>query len=350
MIARILQNARFSALALSLVALGACATPAPPPPPAPVVAPPPVQLVPYRPLPPMSAASMMVIPGIGADGTRQTINSGITTAQTVWNMRAALNVAALNCQEPQFANLLPNYSAFLTTFRRPLKTANDTTTREFRDRFGAREYRGEQDSYMTRVYNFYALPPAQRAFCQAALEVSAESLLVAPADLESFSARSLPKLNFVFEDFFRSYEQYQRDLANWNAAYGVNAVPGTPVTSVPRTGSLAPTAQEQVLFRETTDGISREAIVESQQGAATVEVLPQVDPGASAPEAGLQGELEPTPTIDGTTVPGFQTAPVPGTTATGPVAPVQVAPAPDAGGIVFTSDPVVQTEPGPEGE
>lgn len=343
MIAPVFKKFRMAALSLGLVGLSACAAPAPPPP-VPVAAPPPVQLVPYRPRPPMSAATMMAIPGIGADGTRQTINSGITPAQTTWNLRAALNVAALNCQDAQYANLLPNYSAFLTNFSRPLKAANDTITREFRDRFGGRSYRAEQDSYMTRVYNFYALPPAQRNFCQAALDVSAESLAVAAADLESFSARSLPKLNFAFEDFFRSYEQYQVDLANWNATYGVDAVPGTPVTSVPRSGSLAPTATEQVLYRETADGISREAIVDAQRGAATVEVLPQVDPGASVIDPGAQeGELAPAPTIDGSTVPGFQTTPT-----VAPAESMQDAPAPAAGGIVFTSEPVVQSGAGPD--
>ncbi|GAA4052080.1 hypothetical protein GCM10022213_25690 [Parerythrobacter jejuensis] len=262
---------------------------------------------------------------------RQTINAGITPAQTIWNMRAALNVATLNCQDPQFANLLPNYSAFLTNFRRPLRTANSAVTREFRDRFGRRSYRGEQDSYMTRVYNFYALPPAQRGFCQAALEVSAASLTVAPADLESFSARSLPRLDAVFEDFFSSYERYQRDLASWNATYGVNAVPGTPVTSVPRTGSLAPTPAEQVLLRETPDGISRQAITEARAANATVEVLPSVDPGESAPSSEAAPAVEAAPVLDTTPAPGFETAP---------------APQPDSGGIVFSSTPVVQSEPG----
>jgi hypothetical protein len=336
-----------AALAMGLALLAGCVTPPPPvvvaPPPPP---PPPAQLVPPRPAPPGGAAAM-ALPAVGLDGNRLTINSGLTTAQTTWNLRSGLNVAALNCLEPEHAAILGNYTEFLTKFERPLKKTSGTILEEFRGRFGRSQGQNEFDGYMTQVYNYFALPPSLDQFCDAALLVSADSTLVAPTDLDSFAARALPRLEAVFQDFFRSYENYERSLASWTAAYGVNAVPGTPVQPWMRTGSLAPTAGEQVLYRETPSGeayapvigtvevlaMPAEALaVPAEMGTAPSAIrvpeqavtspLPQIDPGAS--------EVAADPVF---AAPSMELAPAP-------------VPAPAAAGaIVFTSQPVVQPEP-----
>ena len=83
---------------------------------------------------------------------------------------------------------------------------------------------------MTQVYNYFALPPRRRLLRCGAL-VSNEALTVTPADLDSFAARALPRLESVFEDFFRSYEEYRADLALYNAVYGPGAVGSTMLGS-----------------------------------------------------------------------------------------------------------------------
>lgn len=274
---------RLAALAMGLALLAGCsaATPppvvvAPPPPP-----PPPVQLVPPRPAPPGGAAAM-ALPAVGLDGNRLTINSGLTAAQTTWNLRSALNVAALNCVDPRHAGILDNYKVFLTRFERPLRTTSGKILEEFRAKYGRNQGQSQFDGYMTQVYNYFALPPALDQFCDAALQVSAESTIVATADLESFATRALPQLEVVFQDFFRSYENYERNLASWTATYGTDAVPGTPVPEWVRTGSQGPTAGEQVLFRETPDGAAYPPTV------GTVEVLTM--PPEPAAEAEPKGQ------------------------------------------------------------
>jgi hypothetical protein len=72
---------------------------------------------------------------------------------------------------------------------------------------------------MTQVYNYFANPLTLRAFCDASLAMSREAQLVAPANLSAFSATELPKLEQVFEAFFRAYDQYRIDAANWDARY-----------------------------------------------------------------------------------------------------------------------------------
>ena len=347
---------RLAALAAGLAVLAGCATPPPPPPVvvAPPPPPPPVQLVPPRPAPPSGAAPMMMLPAVGLDGNRLTINSGLTSAQTTWNLRSALNVAALNCLEPQHAAILGNYTQFLTRFERPLRATSNTVLEEFRDRYGRSQGQSEFDSYMTQVYNYFALPPAIDQFCDTALRVSSDSTLVVPADLDSFAARALPQLEVVFQDFFRSYANYENSLASWNATYGSDAVPGTPVPPWVRTGSLAPTAGEQVLYRETAYG---EAY---PPAAGTVEVL--AVPVEAAADQVLIGDALPSdadPVLIGESLPSVaDPAPAalpsfdPGASeaASGPLAePLVEVPAPSASSeIVFTSQPVVQEPEEPE--
>lgn len=198
-----------------LAVLSACATKqAPPPPP-----PPPLVVIPPRPLPPLGASPALVPPPVGLDGTRQTVNTGISTAQITWNLRSAFNVAALNCLRPQHASILTSYRAFLKTHERKLNSVNRTVDREFKDRFGTGFVR-PREAFMTQVYNYFALPPTLPAFCDAALSMAVEAQTVKSADLDAFAARTLPALDAVFVDFFRQYDAYRVDLAAWEARYG----------------------------------------------------------------------------------------------------------------------------------
>jgi hypothetical protein len=220
---RIKKAAQGVALA-AIAAVAACAPapePAPPPPPV-------VELVPARPVPPAGAAANMTIPLMSSDGVRQTVNANISAAQTTWNLRAALNVAALNCRDTRYASILPNYQSYLNKHSRELSQTNTAVGREYRADYGS-SYRSAQDSYMTRVYNYYALPPTLDDFCQAAIPVVSDAAAVQSGGLGAYSPVGLAQLEAVFERFFGSYDQYERDLNSWNARYGPNAVPGTPV-------------------------------------------------------------------------------------------------------------------------
>lgn len=160
----------------------------------------------------------MFVPALGPDGIRQTVNAHLTPAQTTWNMRSAFNVAALNCMDPVHAAILPAYKSFLKNQVRPLSATNRAIDAEFRGRYGP-SYVVPREAYMTQVYNYFALPPAQSAFCDTALAISQESLLVPPSELDAFAARTLPRLEAVFDAFYRTYEKYRIDSALWDAQY-----------------------------------------------------------------------------------------------------------------------------------
>ncbi len=242
-------------------------------------------------MPPLGSSEGLALPAIQYDGVRHTVNYGLTPARTTWNLRSALNVAALNCLELEYDPILQGYKALLSTQARGLSAANRTLEQEFRQKYGA-GFRDVLDGYMTQVYNYFALPAARKNFCDTSLAITQELALVAPGDLDAFAARSLPRIEAVFEDFFRSYEQYRVNLAQWDNQYGPPVVQSTSVGYVnPLDPALtvppgAPVSQ---------------AVIVPPAGAATpapqpvIVLTPQVAPAPAQPVITLP-EPQPTPT------------------------------------------------------
>ena len=164
----------------------------------------------------------MVLPPLGPDGQRITINSNLDEDGTLWHFRSAWNVAALNCLEAaEAAPILDGYSKFLTTYRRPLAAANTAIDQRFRREHGSRNDAVKaREAYMTQVYNYFALPPARADFCNVALQVANEFLLAQPEDPKAFAASALPRFETAFQTFFREYQQYQAASSAWDARYG----------------------------------------------------------------------------------------------------------------------------------
>lgn len=210
-----------------LAALTGCASK-----PGPVVAPPPQVVIPPQPRPPVGAPPNLAVPPADAFGIRHTINTGISPVQTVWNLRSAYNVAALNCLKPQHAAILQGYTSFLKAHARRLRAVNGEMDKEFRAKNGAGYVRA-REAYMTQVYNYYALPPTLPAFCDAALAMSLQSASLPVADLDSFAAAALPRLDAVFLQFYDSYDQYRADLAAWRQRYAPASEVVAPAITLP---------------------------------------------------------------------------------------------------------------------
>jgi hypothetical protein len=54
----------------------------------------------------------------------------------VWNLRAALNVAALNCREATYLEITRNYGTYLKAHAKPLAAANKAGDVAFKAQFG----------------------------------------------------------------------------------------------------------------------------------------------------------------------------------------------------------------------
>lgn len=201
-----------------------------------IAPPPPAVVVPPQPQPPSGASANVPVPPVDAAGVRRTVNAGISPAQMTWNLRSAYNVAALNCMQPQHAQILVNYREFLKVHGKRLTAVNKALDQEFKGRYGAR-FIPPREAYMTQVYNYFALPPTLPDFCDAALAMSVQAATVAPADLDGFAVRTLPQIETVFLRFFRSYDQYRADLSAWQARYMSTAATPPVALVVPQPGA-----------------------------------------------------------------------------------------------------------------
>ena len=243
----------------ALAALSACG-PAkvayvPPPPPPPIV------IIPPRPLPPYGVSATLVPPPIEFSGLYRSVNRNISPTQTVWNLRSAYNVAALNCREPRHAAVVDGYRAFLKAHVKALKKANKAVDAEFTARHG-KGFVPFRETYMTEVYNHFALPPTMTAFCDAVSAIVTEAQTIKSAELEAFAARSLPGIEGVFDNYYRRVDQYRAEVAAWEASYGVKppllvsgpslataqpAVAGSPVVPALAAGTVPAAASAQPL-------------------------------------------------------------------------------------------------------
>lgn len=205
---------------LAMLALLAACQPAPPqivaPLPAPAVQP---QYTPRAPTPPFGASTMTVVPNIRADGSRQTINRDLGPLETLWHVRAALNVAALSCTGPLYERLVGDYNAFIRNNSASLRNANNAIVRKFRREVGS-GYKSAHDRHQTQMYNYWSFSPLRRPFCDRAVQVSQRAIVTKSADLNSFAAEALSELEAPFTAFYLAYEEYERDLEAWRVQYG----------------------------------------------------------------------------------------------------------------------------------
>lgn len=212
------------------IGLASCA-----PKPIPMIVPPPVPpmvvVPPPKPTPPNGASANIYLPPADANGLRQSVNRNISTNQMVWNLRSAYNVAALNCTAAKHADILPRYKEFLTTHGKALNAVNKKIDAEFKERFGAK-FIAPRESYLTALYNHYALPPTIDDFCDAVTAVTRDGVAIKSTELEAFAVRSLPSIEVVFDDFYRRYEAYRNALALWQAQYAPPPAISQPATAV----------------------------------------------------------------------------------------------------------------------
>ena len=203
-----------------------------------LAAPPLVSVPPLRPTPPFSASLYTEIPQRDALGNRQTINTGITSTETLWNLRSAWNVAALNCLSGRYQAIGEGYRLLLENHESALSAANTELDAQFRRDFGG-NFKRTRDSHSTRVYNYFALPPARTYFCEALLDTANRYQAAPPEDISSFAAAELAQIERAFDRFYGEFEQYQSDVVTWDNVYGpqYGAVYATIVpTVIPNAG------------------------------------------------------------------------------------------------------------------
>lgn len=88
-------------------------------------------------------------------------------ANAVWNVRAALNIAALQCQFSTFLATVRNYNDALRQHSTELERARATMVGHFK-RYDKSRAQDSFDRYTTQTYNSFSTLDAQLAFCDRA--------------------------------------------------------------------------------------------------------------------------------------------------------------------------------------
>ncbi|KKW93460.1 hypothetical protein [Sphingobium chungbukense] len=135
------------------------------------------------PLTDAEAATALGLPG----ATPAEIKAGL-----VWNLRAALNVAALQCQfEPTLLSI-SNYNAMIAHHDAELDSAQAGILGYFQRTVGkGKPGQMASDQYGTRIYSGYSTVQAQRGFCQAAALVGRQAIFAQRGTLNEVARNGL---------------------------------------------------------------------------------------------------------------------------------------------------------------
>ena len=181
---------------------------------------------------PKGAYPGMIIPVRLADGGYATPNRHLSSAASVWHLRAALNVAALACRGSEQAAIVAGYNALLTREKAPLAAAEASYAAEFKA--AGDDWRDSYDDGMTRLYNFFSQDPARDGFCAAAASTLADAAYVDDAGLPAFAAGRLAVLEKPFTDFYRAFDAWRDSKAQPIYALAATTAPGPAAASAPR--------------------------------------------------------------------------------------------------------------------
>lgn len=96
-------------------------------------------------------------------------------AHLIWNMRAGLNVAALQCQFAPALMTVRNYNDLLLQHAAELNGAYTTLNAYFK-RTGGKAWQNLFDQYTTRTYNGFSTLHAQLGFCETAASIGREAI------------------------------------------------------------------------------------------------------------------------------------------------------------------------------
>ena len=97
-------------------------------------------------------------------------------ASLVWNMRAGLNVAALQCQFSPYLRAVDNYNDILAHHSKELMDAYNTVGKYFKRVHGPKQGQKLFDDYSTITYNNFSTLHAQVGFCQVASNIAKDAL------------------------------------------------------------------------------------------------------------------------------------------------------------------------------
>ena len=123
--------------------------------------------------------------------------TGITRAETdaiiLWNLRSALNLAALQCGFEPLLRTVPNYNGMLFNHKDELSSAYLQIQGYFK-RTKKAAAQSAMDQFATRLISRYSTVFGQLGFCELAGKVGHESKFVSRGGLTAFAMAQVPRL------------------------------------------------------------------------------------------------------------------------------------------------------------
>lgn len=139
------------------------------------------------------------------------LNAAEQEAVKTWNLRAALNVAALQCQYSPYLRTVDRYNAMLKQHGKELNQVRIALDKGFARVSGAKLGPRELDRFNTRLYQAYASTDAIIGFCEAASAAGREALLTPLGKLGEAAAVQTPLIRSAMTpraDMFNTKLEY----------------------------------------------------------------------------------------------------------------------------------------------
>jgi hypothetical protein len=129
-------------------------------------------------------------------------------AHLLWNLRAGLNVAALQCQFSDYLRAVPNYNGLLAHHNVELATAYTALNNYYKRTLGAKGQKAFDD-YSTITYNNWSAAQAQQIFCQTATNITKSALAAPKGQLFPIAQARLRELRNALVPAYEPRAAYQ---------------------------------------------------------------------------------------------------------------------------------------------
>ncbi len=144
-------------------------------------------------------------------------------AHLLWNLRAGLNVAALQCQFSPYLRSVDSYNGILAHHAKELAEAYTTLNAYFKKRDGAAPGQKAFDDYTTITYNNFSTLQAQLGFCQTAASIAKEALTRPKGQLHQLAQARMRELRSSLTP------SYRPTMITYNP-YAIRVAPAPPLT------------------------------------------------------------------------------------------------------------------------
>jgi hypothetical protein len=137
-------------------------------------------------------AATLAVPALG-----QSMTAAEKRAEAAWKLRAALNVAALQCQYNPSLKAVDNYNSFVKLHKNELDAARSTMESNYRRRFG-KGWAGAFDRYNTKNYNSWSATDIQVAFCTKMGDVGSKVLAMETGAVAAYAETAVPEIRALY--------------------------------------------------------------------------------------------------------------------------------------------------------